>query len=537
MSQLYPDIMKFSLRTLSFAALFAAAVSSSVASAGVPEGYYDSLEGLCGVELKAAVKALAADHTVISYGDPDPDNYFHPVYVSTWTVFQTSDTRTVDDVLCWWDMYSANNIWVSDGHPGLNIEHSVANSWWGGKSGSTEAYNDLHHLNPSNGDANGQKSNWPLGMIQGNPYWTNGVTTTGTPSQGLGNGASRVFQPYPSYRGDFARAYLYIFTIYDDIPWKDDYNWMYNTASALTLKPWAYQLLLQWGTDDPVSVKEISRNDAIFAEQKNRNPFIDCPQLADHIWGDKKTEPFHYSLYTPPAADPEQYPGWDEEFPALMTGHWEPVSSIEDINRDEEYFIISPTKGRAMTYSLISTGKAIDECTYSPRFNPETGAVTAVPQNIATVKFEPADDGNWYLAVYDHDGRFCGYINVKTSNNAIFSQTKVATCKASVSVDAPAGKTVVTYDVNGSPYTLQYNSGNPRFAAYASNQNPIQLYRATDEVSGIGVGPTGLDSNAEEVIIGIFDINGRKVAATDTSSLSPGIYIVVTNFGSKKIRK
>ena len=48
-----------------------------------------------------------------------------------------------------------------------------------------------------------------------------------------------MFEPYSSYRGDFARAYFYIFTIYDDIPWKEDYAWMYNTVSDLTLQEWA----------------------------------------------------------------------------------------------------------------------------------------------------------------------------------------------------------------------------------------------------------------------------------------------------------
>lgn len=524
-------------KTLRVLTIAAAAAAISPAYAAVPDGYYDSLEGKSGVELKAAVKKLIAPHEVISYGNPDPDNYFHPVYVSTWTVFEESDTRTVDDVLCWWDMYSLMNVWVSDGHPGLNIEHSVANSWWGGKSGSTEAYNDMHHLNPSNSEANGAKSNWPLGQIQGNAYWTNGVSATGTAASGQGGGATRVFEPYWSYKGDFARAYFYIFTIYDDIPWKDEYAWMYNTASDLLLKPWAYELLLEWSAGDAVSVKEAERNEVIYEYQKNRNPFIDCPQLAEHIWGSRQNEPFHYSLYTPEPADPSIYPGWDETFPDMIPGRWAPISSDEDLNEDFEYFIVSPTKNRAMTYTLISTNKALDECLYSPRIDDtESPAIlTAVPEKIATVKLEKEGD-YWYVGVYDPDYDFKGYINVKAKNNAILSPTRLATCKARINVDGAANKTAIVYTLSDGDYTLQYNAGDPRFAAYASNQNPIQLYRAVDE-SSAGTGATGLDENAGEIIIGIYDINGRRVSASSTEGLDSGLYIVITNFGTKKIRK
>lgn len=522
--------------------LFSAAIAvtvSSFAMAAPPAGYYDSLEGKSGVELKKAVKALIADHEVISYGDPDPNNYFQPVYVSTWTVFTESDTRTVDDVLCWWDMYSANNMWVSDGHPGLNIEHSVANSWWGGKSGSKEAYNDLYHLNPSNSDANGQKSNWPLGDIKGAAYWTNGVTTIGTPQDGLGGGATRVFDPYWSYKGDFARAYFYIFTIYDDIPWKADYAWMYNTASDLLLQPWAYEMLLQWSAGDAVSMKETLRNEAIYTYQKNRNPFIDCPQLADHIWGSKNNEPFHYQLYIPEEADPEIYPGWDETFPDMITGRWTPVSSDEDINIDEEYFIVTPTKNRAMTFNTVAKNNAMDECLYSPRLDESVSPtqLTAVPDNIATVKLTPAGPGYWYLGVYDPDLNFKGYINVKSKNSAVLSSSAVETCKATIAVDPKDNKTVITYSVSGEPYTLQYNASSPRFAAYTSTQNPIQLYRATDEVQNPnGIGSVIPDENGEGETIAIYDINGRRMNTVSVRDLESGVYIVVTSYGTKKIK-
>ena len=62
-----------------------------------------------------------------------------------------------------------------------------------------------------------------------------------------------------------------------------------------TLKPWVRDLLLQWNAQDPVSDWEIIRNERVYQEQHNRNPFIDYPQLADHIWGDKVDVAFSFA--------------------------------------------------------------------------------------------------------------------------------------------------------------------------------------------------------------------------------------------------
>ena len=100
-----------------------------------------------------------------------------------------------------------------------------------------------------------------------------------------------MFEPHDDYKGDFARAFLYMFTIYDDISWKTSgTNWMYDTQNPYLLKDWAADLLLKWNMNDPVSDKERDRNDGIEKEQENRNPFIDLPDLAEYIWGSRQGE-------------------------------------------------------------------------------------------------------------------------------------------------------------------------------------------------------------------------------------------------------
>lgn len=257
--------------------VLAGVLGTAAAGAAYPSGYYDSLNGKCGVALMRAVKNAVAAHTAIPYG------------ASTWKAFEDTDVKKVDGKSYWWDMYSNNLVLVSSGHPGMNIEHSVANSWWG--KTTNDAYKDIVHLNPSDADANNRKGNYPLAELQ-SVTWTNGVTSVGKAKSGQGGGAGTCYEPADEYKGDFARVFMYMFTVYDDISWKSNTAWMYDAQTDLMFKPWARELLLRWNAGDPVSDKERSRNDGVYKNQKNRNPFIDLPDLADHIWGAKADVPF-----------------------------------------------------------------------------------------------------------------------------------------------------------------------------------------------------------------------------------------------------
>ena len=50
------------------------------------------------------------------------------------------------------------------------------------------------------------------------------------------------------------------------------------------IKDWAITLLFNWNDNDPVSQKEIDRNNAVYGIQGNRNPFIDNSEYARMIW-------------------------------------------------------------------------------------------------------------------------------------------------------------------------------------------------------------------------------------------------------------
>lgn len=263
--------------------VFAATAADRV----IPSGYYKTIDGKKQSDLKTALHNIINPHTEISSYNNLPRYFEHT------DVYPNSDR--------WWDMYSdipryAPSFW------GLNREHSFPKSWWGGAT-DIPAYIDLNHLYPSDADANMAKSNYPLGIVDNTktPTFENGVTTVGTPVKGQGGGSSFVFEPDDEYKGDFARTYFYMVTCYQNLTFK--YHYMLINGAYPTLNSWSRDLLLKWNEQDPVSQKEIDRNEYVWGYQNNRNPFIDFPELAEYIWGNKVDEPFilseHINGYEP----------------------------------------------------------------------------------------------------------------------------------------------------------------------------------------------------------------------------------------------
>ena len=265
--------------------------------ADMPRDYYpNSLEGKNGAELKTELHNLLKNHTRLPYGSRDYNQI-----ACTWTVFKKSDVRPNGKV---WDMYSNNSYNFSNGAgatKGMNIEHSVPKSWWGDAYDETatpltrfkyDGSYDLHHLTPSDAAANTAKSNYPLGEVD-SPLFDNGVTKVGT---GQANGrATNLFEPADEYKGDFARMYLYFVTCYQDYSWKSSALSMFAQNSYPTLNAYGQSLFLKWHRQDPVSQKEIDRNNAVYSFQGNRNPFIDYPNMVEYIWGDSTNYEFSFS--------------------------------------------------------------------------------------------------------------------------------------------------------------------------------------------------------------------------------------------------
>ena len=299
------------------------------ASAAAPNSsgtYYQNADGKKGSALKTALCSIIYNRTEKSY------NYL-------WTAFQTTDVRTDGKI---WDMYSniTNYTPVTSGSSYsvegdcYNREHSFPQSWFGSNA---PMYTDLHHIYPTDGFVNGKRANYPFGTTNGETYKSaNSFSKLGTCTYSGYTG--KVFEPADEYKGDFARTYFYMITCYEEKlhDWYTNYS---NTEVTAVIdgstypgfQTWQLNMLLAWAEADPVSDKEVARNNAVYGIQGNRNPFIDYPGLEQYIWGSKTDVAFSYDNYVVPdgsssgsgsGEDPNPGTGGEDMVDALNVKGW-----------------------------------------------------------------------------------------------------------------------------------------------------------------------------------------------------------------------
>ena len=197
----------------------------------------------------------------------------------------------------------------NDAVDGMNIEHIWANSWWGHVQNF--AYKDLFNLYPSDAIANQRKSNNPIGVVTASDAFDNGVVKVGKGVDPCDGTTQTVWEPADQWKGDFARTYFYMASVYSnfgnlEVPagkTGDEYKGLelWTTAeglrtvdpdSRLVMREGVYKLMLEWAKNDPVDQREISRADEIEWIQGNRNPYVDFPELAEYVWGEKSGQDF-----------------------------------------------------------------------------------------------------------------------------------------------------------------------------------------------------------------------------------------------------
>jgi endonuclease I len=270
---------------------------SSFAFATIPPNYYDGAIGKSGQTLQVALYVIILGHTAVSYTP------------GVWNAYYTTDLKGDGTI---WDMYSD----VPGGTPAYSFlpgtdqcgisyvegdcysrEHSFPKSYF---NSETPMYTDLHHLFPVDQYVNGTgHNNYPYGTVAAPTYTSSNGSKRGPCSYPGYTGT--VFEPIDAYKGDFARAYFYMATRYQNLiaswPANDaNADAILNGTSYPAYETWFLNMLQTWNAADPVSAKEIARNDAIYAIQHNRNPFIDHPEYVSAVWapGGLKAEPTNH---------------------------------------------------------------------------------------------------------------------------------------------------------------------------------------------------------------------------------------------------
>lgn len=213
-------------------------------------------------------------------------NYKGVSYSSVASYYTYTDTDESGKII---DIYSTYRWNVNDNGGNYkkegdiyNKEHIMPQSVFGKRS---PMVSDIHHLFPTDGYVNGQRSNYPHGYVSSAKYTSTNGTKIGNSDSSKNNGYSGMCcEPIDEYKGDVARAYFYMVTRYGNLMsgW-GDFAVIANNAFP-SLSNWAIETYLEWNDLDPVSPKEIKRNNEIYKIQNNRNPFIDHPEASHYIW-------------------------------------------------------------------------------------------------------------------------------------------------------------------------------------------------------------------------------------------------------------
>ena len=283
-----------------FCSIFALALAAkTVTPAASLPAYYEDLQGKSGKSLFDAVQKVTKE------------GYTSLGYDGLWGAFKTTDKKSNGKV---WDMYSDCNWTFGSDQCGsyssecdcYNREHSIPKSWFGGSTSGPGC--DIFHLVPTDGKVNGMRSNYAFGEVSSASYTYDGAKKGSAKSITIIGGntiagnagttiscSGTVFEPRDEYKGDFARGYMGSL-----LKWAGDKSFTTGDGSKIFtttfssgsfgLTKYGVALLMKWHRQDPVSQKEVDRNNGIQQTQGNRNPFIDYPYLAEFIWGEKAGE-------------------------------------------------------------------------------------------------------------------------------------------------------------------------------------------------------------------------------------------------------
>lgn len=259
-------------------------VIAGLANAQAPAGYYNSANGLTGAALKTALSSI------ITSGHQDKG------YSGLWTGYKTTDIdKHYENDGSIMDIYSEKPTGTDPYKytPGTNQcgtysvegncynrEHIVPQSLF---SEASPMVSDIHFIRATDGKVNGMRSNYPFGKVGSATFTSkNGSKLGSSSSSGY---AGTVFEPIDEFKGDVARMIFYFVTRYQSkLSGFSSGNMLGNSAFP-GLQTWELNVLMAWHNQDPVSATEISRNNASYTFQGNRNPFIDNPNYVAQIWG------------------------------------------------------------------------------------------------------------------------------------------------------------------------------------------------------------------------------------------------------------
>ncbi|GAB1355995.1 hypothetical protein MASR1M29_01620 [Cloacibacterium normanense] len=252
--------------------------------AQIPTGYYDGTAGLTGAALKTKLSQIITnghqtksyDNLYNGYPSTDTDNY----YEKDGSVLDIySENPSGKDPYVYQHGSKQCGSYKVEGDC-YNREHVFPQGYF---NSASPMVSDIHHIVPTDGKVNGNRSNFPFGKVGTANFVSANGSKRGTSASP--NYSGTVFEPIDEFKGDIARMILYFATRYESkLSTFSDNDILTNTAFP-GVEDWELAVLKEWHTNDPVSQREIDRNNAAYTYQGNRNPFIDHPEYVALIWG------------------------------------------------------------------------------------------------------------------------------------------------------------------------------------------------------------------------------------------------------------
>lgn len=249
-----------------------------VSYAQIPIGYYTSAENNADNDLKYALNQIIDNHTEFPYTDSETD---------VWDILKQTDKdpNNSSNVILIYSGVSVNAAQEYSNGYGWTREHIWAKSR-GNFDTDPGPGTDVHALRPLDNTTNGTRNNRGFDNCSDcsivYDQWSN---NTGS----MLDNTAWSFEPRPIVKGDVARMIFYMAV-------REGYDAYPDLEVSETILPISdnspfhgvLSTLIDWHRNDPVDAWEVNRNDIIYNNyQNNRNPFIDYPELVEHLWGNQ----------------------------------------------------------------------------------------------------------------------------------------------------------------------------------------------------------------------------------------------------------
>lgn len=237
--------------------------------------YYQNALGLRDDSLKSALHNLIDGHTTFPYSSSSTD---------TWDLLKETDRdpNNADNVILIYSGRSVDADQEYNNGAGWNREHVWPQSR--GSFGTSQGPGtDAHHLRPCDISVN---------SVRGNRNFDDCTSCVDVIDNGTDTGSDYdnqvwTFEPRDAVKGDVARMIFYMAVRYEGGGGEPDLELTDALQPQGSTQPLHAKLstLLEWHRNDTVDAFEENRNEVVFGYQGNRNPFVDHPELAEHLWG------------------------------------------------------------------------------------------------------------------------------------------------------------------------------------------------------------------------------------------------------------